>query len=389
MSEAHFQHLAINEVFNDSNQIVCIVDPDMMVRWFSPSAARYGLDTMLNRSIVEVIHPDDLDRAAQAFDGQAQLESFEPSLMANSVITLRVVAGERIIPFDASGRWVTDANGDQWLIGSLHDVTTRHATERVLRTLAAGADAQGSMQAVISAVREFAGVTGAQMIWNGARGLQTFGDATSHTSNVLQLWGDLSRVSMPGAPVEMISSDWGYALPVLAGRERLGSMVLWGVGTAPELAFVAAALSPLLDLAAVSLKRARELAELERRATTDQVTGLVNRHAFFGHLDRLVEQAAIMYIDLDGFKEVNDTYGHTLGDRLLGVVSRRIGDAVGAGNVVGRLGGDEFGVLVPAGDAAEARRIGQRIIEALNQTFVIDGHRIATGAGRAVVLANF
>jgi diguanylate cyclase (GGDEF)-like protein len=387
MSESHFAQLAITEVFANSNQVIGIVDPDMVVRWLSPSAASHGLDAV-GRSIVDLIHPDDLERAAHAFDGTALQDGFEPSQMANSIVTLRLVTNDRVVPFDASGRWVVDANGNSWLIAVLNDITTRHATDLALRQLAAGSNERDSMRAIISAVREYGGVKGAQMVWHSARGTKTFGDLGEDPAPVLARWGDLSHVRLPGLPIDMADNDWGYVLPVIAGRERLGSLATWGVGSAPELSFVAAAMSPLLDLTALSLKRARELADLERRATTDQVTGLVNRHAFFAHLDCLVEGAAMMYIDLDGFKEVNDEYGHTLGDRLLGVVSRRISDAVGDDDVVGRIGGDEFAVLVRTTGASHARQIGQRIVDALNQTFVIDGHRIVTGASVGIALTD-
>jgi diguanylate cyclase (GGDEF)-like protein len=147
-------------------------------------------------------------------------------------------------------------------------------------------------------------------------------------------------------------------------------------------------MTPLLDLAALSLRRASELAELERRASTDQVTGLLNRHAFFSALDRLINQSAVMYIDLDEFKSVNDQFGHTLGDRLLSVVSRRLTDALGADDVVGRIGGDEFAVLCRSATPEQVRMLGERIIEALNQTFVIDGHHIVTGASVGIAYSE-
>ena len=387
MGTPNFQEFAITEVLADSNQVVGIIDPDMLVRWVSRSAEGYGLD-VVGRSIADLIHPEDLERAAQAFDGTAQLEGFEPSLMANTIVRLRLITPVGVVPFDTSGRWVTDDHGRQWLVAILQDVTTRDATDQALRKLAAGSNEHDSIQAVLTATRDYGGVQGAQMIWPSGGKRKTFGDLGDHVATVGDVWGDLSDIPAPGISIELSGSDWGYALPVAAGHERLGTLVLWGIGTAPDLPFVTAAMAPLLDLAALSLKRAREVAELERQATTDQVTGLLNRHAFFSTLDRIVQQSAVMYIDLDEFKGVNDRFGHTLGDRLLSVVGRRLVDAVGDDDVVGRIGGDEFAVLCRTSNPAEVRAVGERILGALNQTFVIDGHRIETGASVGIAYSE-
>lgn len=387
MPTPHFEQFAVAEVLADSNQMIGVIDPGMVVRWVSRSAGGYGLD-VVGRSIADLIHPEDLARAAQAFDGTAQAEGFEPSLMANTIVRIRLITPMGVVPFDTSGRWVTDDDGNQWLVAILQDVTTRNATDAALRKLAAGSDEHESIQAVITATHDYGGVQGAQMIWQSGGVRHTFGDLGAHHATVVDVWGDLSEVAYPGVPIEMTGSDWGYALPVTAGHDRLGTMVIWGIGTEPDLPFVSAAMAPLLDLAALSVKRAREHAELERQATTDQVTGLLNRHAFFSALDRIVDHSAVMYIDLDEFKSVNDRFGHTLGDRLLSVVGRRLADALTDDDIVGRIGGDEFAVLCRAASPAEVRATGDRIVGALNQTFVIDGHRIVTGASVGIAYSE-
>jgi len=379
----HFEQFAVAAVLADSNQVVAVVDAEMTVRWVSSSAEAYGIE-VVGLSLIDLVHPDDLQRAAQALDGAAQQGGFEPSRMANSIVPIRIMTPDKAIPFDVSGRWVTDEDGNGWLVAVLHDVTTRHATDQALRSLAAGAGERESIEAIVNSTRAFGGVEGTQMMWQSARERRTFGDLGSDPASVAGVVGDLSDLAFPGRSIEMAASDWAFAFPVLAGRERLGSMVMWGQGVAPQLDLVSGVMTPLLDLAALSLKRARELAELERQATTDQITGLLNRHAFFAALDRIVQDAAIVYVDLDGFKSVNDQFGHTLGDRLLNVVGRRLADALGEEDLVGRIGGDEFAVLCTSVSANDARLAGERIIGALNQTFVIDGHHVATGASIGV-----
>lgn len=107
---------------------------------------------------------------------------------------------------------------------------------------------------------------------------------------------------------------------------------------------------------------------LHRRATTDELTGLQNRATFEGWLHREVEAArraasplALLLVDVDHFKRVNDSRGHPAGDRVLGEVARRILGAVRGEDLVARVGGEEFAVLLPGADLAAAAEVGERI----------------------------
>jgi diguanylate cyclase (GGDEF)-like protein len=109
-------------------------------------------------------------------------------------------------------------------------------------------------------------------------------------------------------------------------------------------------------------------AELHRRATTDALTGLRNRANFEGWLRREVEAArtggrplAMLLADVDHFKRVNDERGHPAGDRVLGEVARRIQGAVRGEDLVARVGGEEFAVLLPGADLAAASEVAERV----------------------------
>ncbi|MFD0484303.1 diguanylate cyclase domain-containing protein [Kineococcus sp. GCM10028916] len=123
------------------------------------------------------------------------------------------------------------------------------------------------------------------------------------------------------------------------------------------------ALASLGSLASAALVRLRLAAEAERLALVDPLTGLPNRRAFTSRLEQAVgaESAiAVLFVDLDGFKAVNDTLGHAAGDELLCEVADRLRSAAGAGGFAARLGGDEFALVLPdlfpgvADDTAEA-----------------------------------
>ncbi len=119
---------------------------------------------------------------------------------------------------------------------------------------------------------------------------------------------------------------------------------------------------------------------LQHRATHDGLTGLPNRARLAEHADRHAGEAmAVLLLDLDGFKPVNDRLGHAAGDDLLRQVAERLGRSLRPGDLAGRLGGDEFLVLLPHGDAATAATVAARIRAAICAPVRIDGHAVSVG----------
>lgn len=126
----------------------------------------------------------------------------------------------------------------------------------------------------------------------------------------------------------------------------------------------------------------------------DSLTGLLNRAAFHTRLEQALAQArgsagsvALLFIDLDGFKGVNDAEGHRAGDEVLRVVAQRIASSVRAGDTMARLGGDEFLVMLErevTRDVTDA--IGHRIIEALHQPMAVEGRELFIGASIGVAV---
>jgi len=128
----------------------------------------------------------------------------------------------------------------------------------------------------------------------------------------------------------------------------------------------------------------------------DGLTDLPNRAAFLQALAQMIEACegtdekfAVLSVDLDGLKEINDVFGHAVGDKLLIEVSRRIQDAA-RGGVVARLSGDEFGLIIDGAQPESALTIANRLVETVSQEFRIDGKSIRTGltTGIAIFPAN-
>src|SRR3546814_13377130 len=91
---------------------------------------------------------------------------------------------------------------------------------------------------------------------------------------------------------------------------------------------------------------------------------------------RLKRSCALMFIDLDRFKSINDTLGHQIGDKLLCEVAHRLEDATDDGHRIGRLGGDEFAIVVREADIEhEVTRLAEKIIEVLSEPYAIDGNK--------------
>lgn len=138
----------------------------------------------------------------------------------------------------------------------------------------------------------------------------------------------------------------------------------------------------------------QKLRRLEQTAMSDYLTGLLNRKGFDRYLESTMAQSeessqvmALLLVDLDNFKLVNDTYGHAVGDKLLNVIATRLKSWGGEAGAVARVGGDEFAVIVEGVlTSDEVQRVAQAIISATCETFILDGHQIAcsTSVGAAL-----
>lgn len=168
------------------------------------------------------------------------------------------------------------------------------------------------------------------------------------------------------------------AAPVIAG----GKVIATYLHVAPTSCYIHAdsiminvmdRIKKLVDVTSLVLTRWSDQDELTTLAMCDTLTGLANRQAFSAALAERGNDSALIYIDVDSFKRVNDTLGHDAGDKVLCEVAERIVAACRPSDVVARLGGDEFAVLLDQVDLDTAQTIGQRIVESVREPMSVEG----------------
>ena len=188
--------------------------------------------------------------------------------------------------------------------------------------------------------------------------------------------------------------------PIEAHGEVLGVVLAdWAdLDAAPAFdATLRERLAGLADQGASALSGARLLEQVTHQAHHDPLTGLPNRALFADRADRALVQArrapgrcvAVLFLDLDGFKEVNDTLGHAVGDDLLRQVAGRLTGLVRGADTVARLGGDEFVVLLPEVASVDAvGLLADEVLAAAAEPFLVGHHELGVTASVGAVVSS-
>jgi len=192
---------------------------------------------------------------------------------------------------------------------------------------------------------------------------------------------------------------WALAIPLFFDNGARGAFLIFRThlnrGRFSDAEIVL--LETLARRAVAATKNLDELERLEHAASHDNLTGLANRSIFVktvnATLARLqpgaVPSAAILYLDLDRFKLVNDSFGHSVGDLLLVAIARRLERCMRSGDTLARLSGDEFVILLPdISSEEEAENIADRLLGELVAPFVVNDHEIFSSGSIGVALAS-
>jgi diguanylate cyclase len=208
----------------------------------------------------------------------------------------------------------------------------------------------------------------------------------------LAVWLQLDR---PPPPTKEVTP--GFVLPALAAAAGLVILTVASVHPIGRIAIGLAAAS----LVAAGIRMTMSVGTLRtmtiqrhRQSMTDELTGLGNRryllHVFDAYMGESVpvEQAmAVLFVDLDGFKEVNDSFGHAAGDHVLRQIGPRLASSLRRTDVLVRLGGDEFAVLLPGADSSHAIVVAQRLGGSLEEPFTLDQLPVTISASIGISVA--
>jgi diguanylate cyclase len=198
----------------------------------------------------------------------------------------------------------------------------------------------------------------------------------------------------PRAPRGTIAEKTsGFLLPGIASMAAFAVLLFATLHPTGKVAIGLSAATLVLAgiRLAISARGLRALTEeRHRQAVTDELTGLGNRRklfhvfeSFFDHHDPASEskqRLAFLFVDLDHFKEINDSFGHPAGDEVLRQLGPRLTSAVRNGDIVVRLGGDEFAVLLVDADVEEAKAVAERLAKTIEEPFSLDMVRARIGA---------
>ena len=237
-------------------------------------------------------------------------------------------------------------------------------------------------------------------------------DAT-YLVGALLVAGAASMVPDPMSEAEGLTRTEGrsFLVPAVFALTAISVLVVgaWTNDSSPlGIVLAVGALIAAWARTALAVREVVGLSDSRRQARTDALTGLPNRRAFYELLEQAEEAtsesaafAAVILVDLDRFKEINDALGHQVGDRVLCAVSQRFAAVVPAGGSIARLGGDEIALLVPAMTTTDAVRLAQRILRTLEEPFLIQDTSLhlaasigvtaiepGTGASRALAKAD-
>ena len=199
--------------------------------------------------------------------------------------------------------------------------------------------------------------------------------------------------------ITRMTAMWApLAAPLLAAVAAIGVLAAASyLRITPAASYLAVAtLLAALGRLAVAFFEVRHAGEHAQQARTDELTTLLNRRGFYDRAAAILaknadgnvqSRCALLLLDLDDFKDVNDSLGHATGDELLRVVAGRLTAPLRNEDILTRLGGDEFALLLPHASAEEAAHVAAALIAALDETVELDGLRVQTGASIGIAVS--
>lgn len=409
------------------SDLVLVCDETGVITYASPALEEilgYPPEEFLGATHVDMVHPDDLDEARNVFGSQAP----DPTLSGSHEFRVRHSDGHwRILNVVMTN--MLDNPAVKGLVVNVRDVTSRRVVEDLLseqadllEAIARGAPLEITLQKITQMIEHVISNASCSIGILDADGAIRVRAAPSLPRQIVSLLDDLDPESAAGLEVRAsqgeaivydlldenplgstdLFAEHGFVLcrkaPVLApgSGELLGALTVFHPNTERLSRIEADLLDRALNLAAIAIERRRFESTLEYQALYDPLTGLPNRTLLHSRIKdaltragRLDTGVAILFIDLDRFKVINDSVGHALGDQLLMEVTERFKEPLRPGDTLGRFGGDEFMIVcsrVP--NEAAAAAAAERFMAKLKEPIRIDGGEIFVTASIGIAFAD-
>jgi diguanylate cyclase (GGDEF)-like protein/PAS domain S-box-containing protein len=373
-----------------------VLSADMRITWASPSFEAllgYALDDLGDLTIGELVHPEDLTVIVpvvmQVLGAPAE-NLARPAAARNVEFDVRVMsAAGDWVPVSLSGRVL---DGDGRLICTLRPAADQHAFHAVVDRLGSAAPLDEVLASVLGLIRAQFLVDRASVIHDSDGHTAVVGDPVDLTDAVEAL-GCLRSDVVLSAGIRHDDERW--LLPILSpSRERLyGAFWIPPARVGEPGPYDGLVAKRTCHLASLAFAGAETTRSLLRAATLDHLTGVASRREFELQLERIVPRGdlpvALLFVDLDDFKSVNDTLGHHHGDRVLVEVAARLQRAVGPDDTVARLGGDEFAILFRSMPAPQVATQVERIAALFAEPIALEaGVEVVASASVGVGLAQ-
>ncbi|MGN2391502.1 EAL domain-containing protein [Pelomicrobium sp. G1] len=331
----------------------------------------YSEAELLTRTFQDITHPDDLETdlqyVRQMLAGEIQTYQMEKRYLHKQGHVIWVLLSVSLVR--------NEVGEPLYFISQMQNITQRKKTEAELTRLAAILEQTPDFVAT-------AAPDGRVLYFNrAARRLLGVGEQEDVSKIRIQdthpEWAS-KIVLEEGIPTASVEGTWEGETAFLSrdGREILVSQVILAhKGMEGKIEY-------LSTIARDISEQKAQAAKIEQLAFYDPLTGLPNRALFLDRLQQALasgkrhrQRLALLFLDLDRFKEINDTQGHAIGDRVLVEAARRFQATVRGGETLARLGGDEFVVIAIGADQSAAALIAERLQKALSEPLAINGRR--------------
>ncbi len=355
------------EALRKANQMVTITDEGGVIVYANDGFGAYGYepDDIVGAQPLDFVHPDDLERAVAGV-------SILDRTAASVPMPFRLRRADGRYDVVHVGSTLLEVEGRRWMAFDMTPIPFHVTTEQTLAALGEGASPESALDVLATGLTEVLDlglIVG--IAFDGPDGRSVVGPLDPELAEV-----DGHTYDTLPADLRARADERGLAaltvLPVPdPGWPHPATLVVWYRDpTLKEVIDLFLAALPS-DIIRIALAGRHQREELERHARSDGLTGLANRRAFFARLDdrptdRVEPRSvALLYVDLDDFKPVNDLHGHDVGDHVLQEVARRFHACVRPHDLVARLGGDEFAVICEGLDGPDhAAAVGRRLLEA-------------------------